>query len=191
MRYEYFARNQAELYEKQGVALAENLPDIDLYMDQFVSCLNQELSLFSEDKEGPVTKAMVSNYVKHKMIPSPDGKKYEKDHVYFMLIAYYLKNLLSMEQISRIMAPVISNYSSEWDEGIDIKQLYNSYVKENEKDFSKQVSDIIANIKKSSSTNGNEDDMMEITGLILSLAMKANADLFLIQKLIEEYFPKK
>ena len=124
MRYEQFAEKTAQEYQKKGLAEGRSIPEIELYIDQMVSCLNSELSLYAKDGDGPITKGMISNYTKHKMIPGPEGKRYTKDHCIFMLLVYYLKGCFSMDQIQRLMKPLLSNYSSEWDDSLDIQAYY-------------------------------------------------------------------
>ena len=193
MRYEYFARNAAEEYLRKGIADGSSFPDMELYIDQLVSSLNKELEIYKTGEEGPVTKAMVSNYTKHKMLPGPDGKKYTKDHLYFMLMVFYLKNCLSMDQIRRLMAPILANYSSEWDDKADIEGLFksfNDFLRTQEEGLPSDVSTLIAEIKHRCSKLGSEDDTAELIVLIMSLVMRSNAERYLAEKLLEEYFAK-
>ena len=57
------------------------LPNIDLYIDQLVSLLEQYLSNYikndNEKDEKLITKAMINNYVKHNVIKAPINKKYK------------------------------------------------------------------------------------------------------------------
>lgn len=47
-----------------------DLPDIDLYMDQVITYLEKQLSVFSRnDDEKLITPAMINNYVKNEIIP--------------------------------------------------------------------------------------------------------------------------
>lgn len=194
MRYEYFARNAAEEYVKRGIADGSSFPDMELYIDQMVACLNKELSLYAEDGEGPITKGMVSNYTKHKMLPGPDGKKYSKDHLYFMLLVFYLKNSLSMDQIQKLMAPVIANYNSEWDDNLELGKiigLYMQKLRQSQADLPAEIDRLTAEIKKEVENAGEEDDTVELISLIFSLVMRSNAERYLAEKLLEEYFGKK
>ena len=194
MRYEYFARNAAEEYVKQGIADLSTFPDMELYIDQMVACLNKELSLYGDKGEGPVSKGMVSNYTKHKMIPGPEGKKYTKDHLYFMLLVFYLKNSLSMDQIQRLMAPVIANYESEWDDHLELGksiQMYMQKLREKEAGLPEEIDRMIAEIKSAMESVGEEDDTLELISMIFSLIMRSNAERYVAEQLLAEYFGKK
>ena len=55
----------------------KDLPDIDLYMDQVVTFLDKQLSIFqtsSLDKQ--ITSSMINNYVKGEVVSAPIAKKY-------------------------------------------------------------------------------------------------------------------
>ena len=193
MRYEQFAEKIAKEYQKKGLAEGKSIPNIDLYIDQMVSCLNSELSLYSKDGEGPITKGMVSNYTKHKMIPGPEGKRYTKDHCIFMLLVYYLKGCFSMDQVRRLMHPILTNYSSEWDDSVDIQAYYGKIMEEvrrSEENFGRELQDSMDGIKKFLSDRGSDDDISEIILLITTLIMRSNEERFLAEKLLDEYFPE-
>ena len=194
MRYEQFAEKLALEYQKKGLADGKSVPDIDLYIDQMVSCLNSELSLYAKNGEGPITKGIVSNYTKHKMIPGPEGKRYTKDHCIFMLLVYYLKGCFSMDQVQRLMKPILSNYDSAWDDNVDMQAYYKEIlaaVRKSEEDFSEQLQERILANKKFLADRGSDDDISELILLITMLIMRSNEELYMAEKLLDEYFPEK
>ena len=194
MRYEQFAEKLALEYQKKGLADGKSVPDIDLYIDQMVSCLNSELSLYAKNGEGPITKGIVSNYTKHKMIPGPEGKRYTKDHCIFMLLVYYLKGCFSMDQVQRLMKPILSNYDSAWDDNVDMQAYYKEIlaaVRKSEEDFSEQLQERILANKKFLADRGSDDDISELILLITMLIMRSNEERYMAEKLLDEYFPGK
>ena len=194
MRYEQYVEKLTADYRKKGLADGKSVPDIDLYIDQLVSCLNTELPLYAKDGEGPVTKGIVSNYTKHKMIPGPEGKRYTKDHCVFMLLAFYLKSCFSMDQVQRLMKPILANYDSAWDDNVDMQAYYKEIlaaVRASEEDFGAQLKERIRSNKKFLADRGSDDDISELFLLITTLIMRSNEERYLAGKLLDEYFPEK
>ncbi|MDD2295337.1 MAG: DUF1836 domain-containing protein [Eubacteriales bacterium] len=192
MRYEEYAKKLADDYLKSGIIDGKNFPDIELYIDQMAKCLNQELRLYGDGKSTPITKAMISNYTKHQMIPGPVGKHYTKDHLIFMTLVFYLKGCFSMEEIRRLMKPLLDNYSSEWDEPIDFVSMYAEiidFVRKTEADLPRRLEQQISDVKKFLANRDTaDDDTSELMMLVTTLVMRSNAERFIAEKLLDEYF---
>lgn len=105
------------------------LPTIDLYIDQVVSLLEQYLTGYikndNEKEEKLVTKTMINNYVKHGVIKPPVNKKYSKEHTASLFVIFILKEVYSISDIKKLISL-----------GIDtspIEQAYNRFCSELEK----------------------------------------------------------
>ena len=70
----------------------EKLPDIDLYMDQVLSFINDRTRYLSRNpnEDKLFTKTMINNYAKTKILPPPVKKKYSREHVLMLIFIYYL-----------------------------------------------------------------------------------------------------
>lgn len=90
----------------------EELPALGLYMDQVLIVLEEALACFSPKGERAVTAAMVNNYVKHKLIPPPQKKKYDNRHLASLVVIGLLKNVLSMAEISALIADIEQEHGS-------------------------------------------------------------------------------
>lgn len=78
----------------------QELPDLDLYMDQVVTYLERILcSISVEGEDKLITTWMVNNYVKAGAIPMPKGKKYNKEHLGYILLICAMKQVLSISDI--------------------------------------------------------------------------------------------
>ena len=78
----------------------EDIPNIDLYVDQVTTFIESQLSSLKRDEDEKIlTKTMINNYTKNHVLPSPDKKKYSKDHVLTLILIYYLKSFLSIKDI--------------------------------------------------------------------------------------------
>ena len=76
------------------------LPEIDLYMDQVITYINEKLkdTYFYDEKF--ITKAMINNYVKTGIVHPPVKKHYTKSHLAYFLVLTILKRCYSMQQIT-------------------------------------------------------------------------------------------
>lgn len=78
----------------------EELPDFDLYSDQVIQLIKGYLNLFDQKEESIITGAMINNYVKHKMMPKPEKKKYQKVHIAYLIAISLLKQVLTIQEIN-------------------------------------------------------------------------------------------
>ena len=86
----------------------EQIPPLSLYIDQI-------LTLFStgSKEEQALTKAMVNNYSKEKMLRPIKGKKYSREQILQILLICRLKSVLSMEQIKTVTTRLMSEENCE------------------------------------------------------------------------------
>ena len=86
----------------------EELPNIDLYMDQVVSFIEESLiSLFpskDDNEDKVVTKTMINNYVKHGILTPPINKKYNRTHLARLIVICILKQVYSINDINSLIA---------------------------------------------------------------------------------------
>lgn len=95
----------------------EDLPDIDLYMEQVITLTDKRLSLLGIK---PVTPAMINNYVKLKLLPAPIHKKYTRLHVAYIFAIAILKDVF---EITQIKDGILIETQS-----LGLKQAYNLFV---------------------------------------------------------------
>lgn len=89
----------------------EDLPKIELYMDQLVAILNEYLAPFhSQGEDAIVTATMINNYVKQKVIHPPKNKKYNRSHIMYLIVVGVLKNVLSISDIAQLIKMQIKQY---------------------------------------------------------------------------------
>ena len=82
----------------------EQLPGIALYMDQVTGYLNEVFApLCPPGEEKLLTKAMVNNYVKQKVMTPPTNKKYGRTHVAQLLVICALKQVLSIQEVAQLI----------------------------------------------------------------------------------------
>lgn len=100
----------------------EDIPDFGLYMDQVITLLTQHLDyLPREDRdEDIVTPTAINNYVRLKIMPPPEKKRYRRVHLAYLFMICTLKQTLTIAQIQKIIPVEL--------EEEDVKLLYSNYV---------------------------------------------------------------
>ena len=69
-------------YSQLDYVKPDDIPNIDLYVDQVTTFIDSHLeSVKRTPKDKTLTKTMINNYTKNHVLPSPEKKKYSKDHV--------------------------------------------------------------------------------------------------------------
>lgn len=128
------------------------LPDFELYMDQVISLMQKYLSpyILSDDA---LTPSMINNYVKMNVLPAPEKKKYNKDHLAQLIVICLMKRQLSIPTINAIILEQIKHNGLE--------TFYNSFAELYE--YSSQDA-----AKKTNETDS-------LLTLALSLAISASA----------------
>lgn len=83
----------------------KELPDIALYMEQVVSYVSQTINpIVKTSEKEMITPFMINNYVKAKMISAPIEKKYNKDHLGYLIVISLLKSTCSLKDLSSFIA---------------------------------------------------------------------------------------
>lgn len=105
---------QLEEWMKLDYVLPEDLPNIELYMDQVTTFLEEQLKntkRFEEDKI--FTKTMINNYTKNHLLPPSNKKKYSRNHMILLIYIYYLKNFLSISDIKNLLDPLNEHFDDQ------------------------------------------------------------------------------
>ncbi len=103
----------------------DEIPKIDLYADQLVNILEQYLSNYIKNDENIITKTMINNYVKQKVINPPINKRYNTEHVAYLFVICVLKQVFSITDISELIKFAIKT--------VPIEKAYDEFCNELEK----------------------------------------------------------
>ncbi|MDR1699779.1 MAG: DUF1836 domain-containing protein [Lachnoclostridium sp.] len=108
----------------------DSIPNIDLYMDQVTTFMDLHLADSKRDDADKIlTKTMINNYTKNNLLPPPVKKKYTKDHMFLLIFIYYLKNMLSINDIKRIISPLCEMFFEEKSD-ISLEDIYQGIVEQ-------------------------------------------------------------
>ena len=110
---EQYLNELAEYLKSLHHVHAGSLPSLDLYMDQVTGFMEEHLaSMKRHPEDKALTKTMINNYAKNKILPPPVGKRYNKNHMLILLLIYYYKSMLSLSDIRTVVDPLAENYFS-------------------------------------------------------------------------------
>lgn len=98
----------------------EDIPNINLYLDQVLLYVNQVCAPISPDKDKGLTASMVNNYVKHGYLTKPDKKKYQRRQIARLIAITTLKSVFSIQEIAQTLNTLQTQASSD--------QLYDAFV---------------------------------------------------------------
>ena len=98
----------------------EEIPNIDLYLDQVLLYVNKVCEPISSKSDKGLTASMVNNYVKHGYLTKPDKKKYQRKQIARLIAITTLKSVFSIQEIAQTLNTLQTETNSE--------QLYNAFV---------------------------------------------------------------
>lgn len=171
----------------------EDLPDIDLYMDQVTTFMETKLKSTKRSEQDKIlTKTMINNYAKNGLLPSPDKKKYSKEHLLLLIFVYYFKNILSINDIHTLLSPITEKYfRAEGD--FDLTKVYtevfsmeHSQIEHLKKDLLKRY-----NIAGETFSDAPEEDQqfLQQFSFICLLSFDVYCKKLLIEKLVDGMLP--
>ena len=100
-----------EMIMKIHIPRWNELPEIDLYLDQVVSYLEKYLDQYNVIKEEKIiTKTMINNYVKLGIMPAPEKKKYSREHIAYLIVICVLKQVYSINDIGKLISLTIQYF---------------------------------------------------------------------------------
>lgn len=113
-------------FERIEYIKTEDIPNIDLYMDQVTTLMDNRLrtSTRNPGDDKILTKTMINNYTKNDLLPPPVKKKYSKEHVLLLIFIYYFKGVLSINDIQTLLGPLTENYFNDKSK-ISLEDIYN------------------------------------------------------------------
>ena len=168
---------------------ADQIPNIDLYMDQVTTFMDTYLSdhrRYETDKV--LTKTMINNYAKNDLLPPPTKKKYSREHMLVLTFIYYFKNLLSITDIQALLKPLTDKYFKKGGD-FGIEDIYKEVFSLEKDELAKLRKDIEEKsaISKETFKDAPEEerDFLQLFSFICLLAFDTYMKKTLIEKLID------
>lgn len=178
-------------FDRLGHIKLEDIPNIDLYMDQVTTLMEENLrqSTRYPNQDKILTKTMINNYAKNDLLPPPVKKKYTKEHVLVLIFIYYYKGLLSISDIQTLLEPITEKYFGKGQE-FNLETIYNEvFSLEGAKveALKQEVSDMYAQAQQTFQDAPDEDvEFLRIFSFICVLSYDVYVKKLLIEKLVDE-----
>lgn len=120
-------KKQIREWIQLGYIAPDDIPTIELYMDQVTTFMDKYLSQNKRaDEDKTLTKTMINNYTKNELLPPPNKKRYSKEHIIILIYIYYLKNVISISDIKTMLDPLLENYYDNPDAKHSLNDIYTS-----------------------------------------------------------------
>ncbi len=168
----------------------KDMPNIPLYMDQVTTYLSDHLrsSTRYPDSDKILTKTMINNYAKNRLLPPPENKKYTKEHLIYLLFIYYYKGVMSIGDITTLLSPLTD--ISKKERGMTLPEIYEevfSLSDEAVQDLKKQVEKQFHDSEETFFDAPEEDrDFLRYFTFICMLSFDVYVKKLLIEKLVDE-----
>ena len=175
-------------FEGLDIVKSEDIPDISLYMDQMTSFIDEKLESFKREEDDKLlTKTMINNYTKNKLLPPSDKKKYTKNHVMLLILIYFYKNVLSFADIKRLCDLSIYNSFDKGDESLS--ELYDILVHIEDDKKSEIVDDLKKRLeyaKNKVSTFDKKDENAELFTFLSDIVLEVYFKQHLIEYILNK-----
>lgn len=168
----------------------EKIPEVDLYMDQVTSFMEEHLKKTKRSPEDKaLTKTMINNYAKKRLLPAPVRKKYSKEHILLLLFIYYYKNLLSIGDIEQLFRPVTEQHFHT-DNGLNLSDIYEEVFSREALQMDRLKEDIRAKFEDScltfTDTDSEDQEYLQLFAFISELSFDVYLKKHMIEMLIDQ-----
>ncbi len=170
----------------------DEIPNIDLYMDQLTTFMDERLKKTTRHPETDkiLTKTMINNYAKNDLLPPPVRKKYSKDHLILLIFIYYLKSILSINDIQTLIEPLKNRFHVSDDE-LNLSKIYETAFDLQKEELEPVIEDLKKKYERAGETFTNlditedEKKRMQLFSFITLLSYDVYVKKLLIEKILD------
>ena len=176
----------------------DEMPNIDLYMDQLTTFMDERLKKTTRHPESDkiLTKTMINNYAKNDLLPPPIRKKYSKDHLILLIFIYYLKSILSINDIQTLLQPLKERFHVSDDE-LNLSKIYETAYELQTEELEPVIEDLKKKYQRSLKTfdddnlSEEEKKRMQLFSFITLLSYDVYVKKLLIEKMLDNITDEK
>lgn len=165
----------------------EEIPNIELYMDQVTTFMDKHLSASKRNSDDKIlTKTMINNYAKNNLLPPPVKKKYSREHILIMIFIYYYKGFLCISDIQSLLNPLTENHFDRESE-LPLKDVYEHLFSLEDNQLKKLRDDLSdkLHIAQNIFTDTADKDFLQCFALISMLSFDVCMRKQIIEKMID------
>ena len=170
----------------------EDIPNIDLYMDQVTTFMDKKLksTVRHPEEDKILTKTMINNYAKNNLLPPPVKKKYSKEHMILLIFIYYYKGILSINDIQTLLRPVTEKYFKAGGE-ISLGMVYEEVFGLEREEVGSLREDIVKKFEISQNTFQDapkeDQEILQMFSFICMLSYDVYVKKLLIEKMVDRF----
>ncbi len=167
----------------------EDIPNIDLYMDQVTTFMEKQLrnTVRNPGTDKILTKTMINNYAKNNLLPPPMKKKYSKEHVLLLIFIYYYKGILTINDIQTLLNPLTEKFFQK--EGFNLGDVYSEVFGLESKYVDLLKEDVVRKFQESKDTFGDapeeEKGFLQFFSVICMLSFDVYVKKLMIEKMVD------
>lgn len=174
----------------------EDIPGIDLYMDQVTTFMDTRLKSTArypgDDKI--LTKTMINNYAKNDLLPSPVKKKYSKEHILLLIFIYYFKGFLSITDIQTLLKPITEQFFQNGQE-FNLESIYKEVFSLEKQQVEELKKDVVEKFQMAEDTFSDAPEqsreLLRKFSFICLLSFDVYVKKLIIEKMIDEFAEEK
>lgn len=161
---------------EHALPLWDELPSLDLYMDQVVALLNSYLGFLPKEvgMDAAVTAAAVNNYVRKKIMPAPVKKRYSRVHLAYLLMICSLKQSVSISYIQQMLPPTLTEEQ--------VHDVYNRFAEQQRRTTLYFVEQVNQQASRLLAEGKTDDD--GVNNIVTAFAVTASLSRMATEKLI-------
>lgn len=131
---------------------------------------------------------MINNYAKNDLLPSPNKKKYSREHILLLIFIYYMKGVMSISDIQELFSPLNEKYFGT-DKEFNLQDIYNEVFSMEYDQIDSLKKDIIKKFRTSEKTftevPEDEREFLQLFSFICLLSYDVYVKKLLIEKIID------
>lgn len=167
--------NRLDALKEYNIPTWNELPNLDLYMDQVITLMEEYLSAYKKPEDKVITPAMINNYVKLGVIPKPYKKRYGRIHLAYLTMVCSLKQIMPISEVQKLLPLTLKEE--------EVKQAFSAFCAAQKQIFEKVTEDVMSSqLNLDEKENATFSDFFEeavqvaLTGNIYKILSELIAD---------------